>query len=202
VRAAAPEHYVGHLEVRELQVFDRLLINGLEVPVEVPTTRVTLPVGSHLIELERVGTQALREVIEIGFEQEVRLPAADSGETHATGGAGTRPAGANGDDALALWLGYGAIGVGVAALAVGAGFLGSYLLFTAPQHEFAAQQRDENAGCLGSEDDCWELRAAELETSAGLQLGLAATGLAIGLTALAGGGWLLYTELAEEAQGD
>ncbi|MFH1811653.1 MAG: hypothetical protein ABIJ09_23135 [Pseudomonadota bacterium] len=69
VRLLAPQAYVGSLAVENLAAGDQLVVDGAEVQTEVPTTRVTLPVGQHAIEVLNNEDIRLSEIVDIAFDR-------------------------------------------------------------------------------------------------------------------------------------
>jgi len=196
VRLAAPQHHVGVLEVVDVQIFDRLLVDGAAIPIDVPTTRLTLDVGPHAVDLERAGKPLLNEVVEIAYDRVTRFPpgvaeqvAAASSlpaqEAPQTEGAQPTP------EVEPPWLAYGALGVGAVGLAAAAGFLAHYFLYARPDVEWAAQQEELGSECRDGSADCWSRWSAQAETTAALDLVAGIGGGLIGLVAVGTGIWLL-----------
>jgi hypothetical protein len=160
VRAVAPDRFTGFVEIGGLQVFDRLTVDGAVTPHEVPLTRLTLPVGSHSVEVMRTGEGVYSEVVEVGFEQTLRPALGDAAAAQAVDG-GASGAGAIAGEAGVPWLGMGLAAGGIALVAVATGLVVHGLLALQPELAFAQAMVDDDA--LSPEDrSLWSEHAADM----------------------------------------
>lgn len=199
IKTLAAAGATGELVISDVQIFDKLRIDGHEHPVEADQTTVSLSVGQHSLELVRVGASTLRRIVMVPYAAQLRIsaqelapgdekpPAAKAKPTPDIGSVTQTPS------PVAL----GLIGGGALGLALAAGLGGHLAIYALPQLNWLQTQQDAGVGCSASGPNCWteQVDAAQInasfETSAAVLIGLA------GLAAVATGGWLLWQSQTE-----
>lgn len=189
VQALAAAGAKGDLILDGVQVFDRLRIDGHELPLDAGRTTVTLGIGQHSVELVRVGASTLRQIVFVPYAQALHIDSraglSDADKAAAQQKQTSQPR--QNIDRVNIAL----LGGGAAAMILGLGIGLHMALVSMPQLNWLSAQQSSGLGCTDVSKTCWDAQVDAARSLTVLE-GVLSVGMGLGgLAALGAGAWML-----------
>ncbi|MBN2361150.1 MAG: hypothetical protein JXR83_16970 [Deltaproteobacteria bacterium] len=194
VRLAAPELWVGTLEVTGIQSGDKIMVDGAAVSTDPPLARVSLTVGSHALSVTRGDKPLLAQVVDIKYGETVALA------VNALNSGGVSGSNVIEKTTFPMWPAWTASGVAVVAALVAIGFVVDYVLISSPRLEDAKEiaKAKQEPPCAIPGEPTWQCYIDDAQKN--LNGDYAGIGIAsgVGVVAAAAAGIMFYLSIGEE----